>query len=437
MKTIIKNKIIETSRSKFFYLFIISLSLFGCGGSAEEKVDEHAGEHEDAEDVVELTQSQYESAEVGLGNVEMRTISGTIPASGFLDTPPQSKISISAPMGGFVKSTKLLEGSPVKKGQVVAVMQHPDYIKLQQDYLENVSQLEFLKSEYERQEELAKENVNARKSLEKAKADYNTTKATVQGLKATLQMLNISITELEKGEIQNTVNLYSPISGYVTKVNTNIGAFVNPTDVLFEIVNTQKLHVELTIFEKDIPNLEIGQRVLFTLADGTESRVARIQLIGREISHDRSIQVHCEIEGDDMDLIPGMYLNAVIETDSAKVTSLPEEAVVHFEGKDYIFVLTEGDPTSDEHAGHNEEGHEEHEGESEEGHDEHGHGGEGEEPAAYHFQMIEVTKGELDLGYVQIVLPDGFDASSKVAVKGAYAILAKMKNSESEGGHAH
>ena len=316
----------KTTKYIFSSLIAISLLLDAFGEVQEENEGEE--HHDEAEDLVELTNAQYKTAGIELGEIEMRTISGTIPASGMLEVPPQSKVSISAPMGGFVKSTDLLQGSRVEKGQVVAVMQHQDYIQLQQDYLENISQLEFLKSEYERQVELSKENVNARKSLEQAKANYNTTKATVEGLKAKLLMINISLANLEKGNIQNTINLYSPISGYVTKVNTNVGAFVNPTDVLLEIVNTEQLHVELTIFEKDVPLLKVNQPVLFTLANENTTRVAYVHLIGHEISGDRSVQVHCHIEKQDRELIPGMYLKAIVETDSARVSSVPEESVV-------------------------------------------------------------------------------------------------------------
>jgi cobalt-zinc-cadmium efflux system membrane fusion protein len=404
----------KTTNSIFSSLIAMSLLLGACGEVQEEnEVQEH---HDEVEDLVELTHAQYKTAGIELGKIEMRTISGTIPASGMLDVPPQSKVSISAPMGGFVKSTDLLQGSRVEKGQVVAVMQYQDYIQLQQDYLENISQLEFLKSEYERQKELSKENVNARKSLEQAEANYNTTKSTVEGLKAKLLITNINIANLEKGDIQNTINLYSPISGYVTKVNTNIGAFVNPSDVLLEIVNTEQLHVELTIFEKDVPLLKVNQRVIFTLANENTHRVASVHLIGREISADRSVQVHCHIEKQDRELIPGMYLRAIIETDSAHVLSVPEESIVHFEGKEFIFIENKEDH----------EGEHDHEGEKEENREE-----------KNHFKMIEVKTGETELGFIEVKLPEGFDMNSKIVIKGAFSLLAKMKNVEEEGGHVH
>lgn len=397
-------------KSSYISLILATVFLFSCGGGTEntEVTEEH---HDEETDLVELTDAQYNTAGIELGNAEMRTISGTIPASGFLDVPPQSKVTISVPMGGFVKSTTLLQGSRVEKGQVVAVMEHMDYIQLQQDFLEQVNERELTGSEYARQLELAKGNVNATKTVEQAKASYTSAKLSAEGLKAKLRLLNLDTNSVKKGNIQSTINLYSPIAGFVTKVNTNIGAFVNPTDVLFEIVNTELLHVELTIFEKDVPLVKPGQRVLFTLANEEKHRVAHVELIGREIGTDRSVQVHCSIEDQDRELIPGMYLNAIIETDSAHVSAVPDEAIVNFEGKNYIFIETT-ESASDEHEGEHTE-------------------------ASHHFKMIEVGLGETELGYTEVILPENFDLATKIVTKGAFSLLSKMKNSEEEGGHDH
>lgn len=396
--------------SPYIILIIAGVLIASCGGndSSTEATEEH---HDEESDIVELTDAQYNTVGIELGNAEMRTISGTIPASGFLDVPPQSKVTISVPMGGFVKSTTLLQGSRVEKGQVVVVLEHMDYIQLQQDFLEQVSQRELAGLEYSRQLELAKGNVNAQKTVEQAKASYTSAKLSADGLKAKLRLLNIDTSSVKKGNIQSTINLYSPISGFVTKVNTNIGAFVSPADVLFEIVNTELLHVELTIFEKDVPLVKPGQRVLFTLANETEHRVAHVELIGREIGTDRSVQVHCGIEDQDRELIPGMYLNAIIETDSAHVSAVPDEAIVNFEGKNYIFIqTTDSVPVADEHRN---------------------------AETNYHFRMIEVGLGETELGFTEVILPENFDLATKIVTKGAFSLLSKMKNSEDEGGHDH
>lgn len=398
-----------------FLITLLATIAFSCSQDkeGEEAAEEH---HEEEENVVELSEAQMKTGGVSLGKMEEKQISGTIKVNGILDVPPQQLVSISAPLGGFLKSTKLLQGSRVQKGEVIAVIENLDFIQLQQDYLEAKSSFEFAKADYERQQSLSKENVNSEKTLQQAKSNYATSQAKFSGLKEKLKVLNINLTGVEAGEIKSTINLFSPINGYVTEVNVNTGKFVNPSDVLFEIVDTEHLHAELIIFEKDVPKLKLGQKVRFTLANENKERSATVYLIGREISKDRTIQIHCHIDKEDKELLPGMYLTAVVETGGQKVPALPDQAVIDYQGKKFIFVQTEDE-------GHEEHRKEENAEESEEG---------------QHFEMKEIEIGNSELGYTEITSAEIEELkSASIVVSGAYSLLSKMKNSEEEGGHAH
>src|SRR5688572_24757879 len=230
-------------------IFTAAILAFGCKNDAPDTPAEEVHEQEDS--VVELSEAQLRTAGVELGKIEEKQISGTIRVNGVLDVPPQQLVSISAPLGGFVKSTVLLQGSKVRKGQVIATIENIDFIQIQQDYLEAKSNLEFSKTDYERQQQLATENVNSAKTLQQSKANYANWNAKYNGLLEKLKVLNVNVASVEQGKVTSTINLYSPINGYVTQVNVNIGKFVNPIDVLFEIVDTEHLHAELIVFEKE------------------------------------------------------------------------------------------------------------------------------------------------------------------------------------------
>ena len=390
------------------FILVISLVAFlsSCGSAPAESTEEH---HEEEENTVELTEAQMKTANVTFGKVEQKQISGTIKVNGELDVPPQQLVSVSVPFGGFLKNTPLLQGSRVQKGQVIATIENSEYIQLQQDYLEAKNEFDFAKIDFERQQQLATENVNSQKTLQQSKTSYQTWMAKKNGLQAKLKLLNIDLENLEKGNITSTANVYSTINGFVTEVNVNIGKFVNPTDVLFEIVDTEHLHAELIIFEKDVPKIKIGQKVRFTLANETAERIATVYLIGREISTDRTIRIHCHIDKEDKNLLPGMYLKAIVEAGSANVNALPDQAVVDFQGKKYVFAAGEEKPSAEPKK-------------------------EGEQEGT-HFTMIEVTTGNSELGYTEVFLPENWNANNKVVVTGAYSILSKIKNSEEEGGH--
>ena len=397
----------------YFLLFTAAL-ITSCNTETKDApVEEHHEEQE--ETMVEFTGAQIKTAGIKLGKMEEKQISGTIRVNGLLDVPPQQLVSISAPLGGFLKSTSLLQGSRVKKGQLIASIENLEFIQIQQDYLEAKGNFEFAKADYERQQELSKQNVNSEKTLQQAKSNFTSWQARYAGLREKLKVLNLNPTSIEGGNVRSTINLYSPIDGYVTEVNVNIGKFVNPTDVLFEIVDTEHLHAELTVFEKDVPKLKIGQKVRFTLANESKERLATVYLIGREISEDRTIRIHCHIDEEDKELLPGMYLNGVVEAGGALVPALPAEAIVEYEGKKYVFVATG-------------ETHTEEEGESEEN----ALAGEGQ-----HFEIVEVQTGNSEFGFIEITSAGPLNKDSQIVIEGAYALLSTMKNSEEEGGHGH
>lgn len=403
-----------TTIKKLYYILWIGVGAVtgvSCTGDQADHDVTEEHHHEEESDVVVLSEAQLTNAGVVLGGVENKQLSATVKVNGYLDVPPQELVSVSVPLGGFLKNTTLLQGSRVRKGQVIAVIENPEYIQIQQDYLEAKSQLEFAQADYERQQALAKENVNAEKTLQQAKSTYQTWQAKVKGLTARLKIINVNAASLAQGDITGRINLYAPISGYVTEVNVNIGKYVNPTDVIFEIVDTGHLHAELVVFERDIPKIKIGQRVRFTLANETKERMATVYLIGREISQERTVRIHCHLEKEDALLLPGMYLKALVETGEASVPALPSEAIVRFEGKQYIFVPVEETPEAGQHEPDHTEG--------------------------QHFQLVEVLTGHSEFDYTEVTLPENLSAQTQVVVKGAYALLSKMKNSEEEGGHAH
>lgn len=388
--------------------FICSLFLASCG--SKTVTDEATASHSEKENTTEFTQAQYQTARIALGKIQTKQISGTIKVNGMLDVPPQQKVSISVPLGGFLKNSPLLQGSRVTKGQVIATIENLEFIKLQQDYVEAKNQLEFAQIDYQRQQQLAAESVNAMKALQQSKTTFSSWEVKMNSLGEQLKVLGLNPATVAPTTISSSIQLHAPINGYVTKVNVNIGKYVNPTDILFEIVDTEHLHAELTVFEKDVPKLRIGQKVRFTLANETIERLATVYLLGREISADRTIRIHCHIDKEDTNLLPGMYFQAIVETGGIEVPALPDKAIISYQGKKYIFYQLTEQP----HAAMKNEDPEQHKSE-------------------YHFTMIEIQTGNSELGFTEVMLPNDFPMdAAQIVIKNPYAILSKIKNTEEE-----
>ena len=342
---------------------------------------------------------------------------------GKLDTPPQNLVSISPTIGGFVRSTDLLEGLRVKKGQVLAVLEHPDIITLQQDYLENSSVLEMLQQDNERQQALAEGDVSAARTRQEATSKYRVAQARDAALKERLKIIGMDASTLTPATLRSTMNVYSPINGYVTEVAAHIGKFMGPEAVLCRIVDTEHLHAELVVFERDIPKLRVGQKIRFTLANETSARTAKAYLIGRQIDADRTIRVHGHLDNEDGELLPGMALNGTVELDSAQAWTVATDAVVEIEGRSYVFAQ-EG-ATTKQQGGTQDEG---------DGLDK-AIAGQGEK---YHFQGIEVRLGSSASGHTEVTALNGEPLKDRnLVLQGAYSLLSVLLNSDDEDVHGH
>ena len=356
--------------------------------------------------LIELTEAQYQTVGVTLGRLEQRQMSQLIRVNGSLTVPPGQQVSVSSPYGGILKSANLLAGSPVRQGQTLAVLENPEFIRIQQEYLETISQLTFQQQEFERQRELSRENVGALKTLQQATAQLGTLRARVGGLRQQLALLGLNPARLTPETITRTISVRAPIGGTLTQVNVNRGSYVAANDALFEIMNTAGLLAELTVFEGDLARMQIGQRVRLSVVGVAGERTGRIKLINREVNADRTVKVYASLDNPASGALrPGTFVKAVIETGAATEPALPEPAVVQSGNSSQIFVFT---------------GKEDHEG-----------------TVHYRFRPVPVRAGAAQNGYRAITLPTGVAADAQVVLAGAYDILSASAGGEEGGEHGH
>jgi cobalt-zinc-cadmium efflux system membrane fusion protein len=399
--------------NKIAFLALLGLALAGCGADKQEAATGEStaktpvvataatkpateGGEEKEPTGTSLSPAEQRTAGVRLGKVEERALSGGLKVNGTLDAPPQNAVTVSALLGGIVERTTLQQGARVRAGQVLATIRNPEFLNLQQNYLETSSQLEFARSEYARQEELYKQQVAPQKNFQKARAEYRALQAQVAAQAARLRLANLPV----GGKLATSAPVKAPRGGFLKAVNVSAGQSVTATDVLFEIIDPGHLDVVLNVFEKDVPQLRNGQTVRYTLANDSvgADHQAKIYLIGRTVGEDRTVRVYAHLRHEDATRLPGTYVRAVIETTTATVPALPDKALVQFGGKSYLFVADDK-PTA---------------------------------KGATSYRMVAVETGVSENGYTQVTLPEEINGSSAIVTEGAYSLLAKIKNAEEE-----
>jgi cobalt-zinc-cadmium efflux system membrane fusion protein len=385
---------------KIYHIIIALAFLTACGSKEDKKGKDGAAPQQTKArgNTILFTPEQFKNGGIDTGALPMHELSTTIHVNGQVDVPPENLIAVNVPMGGFLKRTTMLPGEPVRKGQVIAEVANQDYITMQQDYLTSMSKIAFLKQELERQRILSQQQASPLKLYQQSQSDYNSEQAQAAGLAQKLRMIGIDPQRLTASNIRPAIAIVAPISGFVSKVNVNIGRYISATDVLMELVNTSDIHAALTVFEQDIPKIAIGNAVTINLPSLPDRYYpGKVILIGRALDTTHSVMVHCHFLKTDKNLLPNMFLQASIATKPQNTTALPDAAITSFEGKSYAFLADKkGKNTL--------------------------------------FSMVPVTVGVKENGWNEVHFNKPEFKDRQFVLKGAFSILSAMKNSGEDGG---
>lgn len=376
-------------------IYICTAAIFSCACGGQKKNTEKAEESNTSKEstdgqTVRLTAQQQKSAGIEVGHPLITNINGTIVLQGAIDVPPQNTVSLSFPLGGYIKSTSMLPGKVVKKGQVLAVIEDMQFIQLQQDYLTAKTNAALADLEFARQQELNKTKASSDKIYEQAKAERERQQILVSSFSEKLTLIGIKPSSLSSETIKKEVSITSPINGFVSKVNITIGKYTSPTDILFELVDPSDIHLTLKVFESDINKIKIGGKVsAYSNVNPDKKYEAEVFLVNKVFDSNRMADIHCHFKYYEPVLVPGMFMNGEVVVQDVQALVVPENAVVRWENKHYAFIQK----------------------------------GEGQ------FKITEVQPGVQHEGKLEIKGAD-IEQQTPIVVKNAFALLMKIKNTE-------
>ncbi|MCX2720123.1 efflux RND transporter periplasmic adaptor subunit [Lentiprolixibacter aurantiacus] len=329
--------------NRIVILFFSIGILFSCKGREEGIAREgDALQADSSTEGIRISEEQFNSRNMSVGKLESITVSDVVTTQGYVDVPPEGRAIVSAPMPGFVRNAPYIVGEYVKRGQHLLTLENPEFVILQQSYLEALAQNAYLKSEYERVKTLFEEQVSSRKNFLKAESDYRTNQAQIVGLKSQLELLQVDIDQLESSGISSHLKLYAPITGSITRVMVNRGMYTPPNEPLLELVNTDHLHLELGVYERDASQIIPGQKIQFYLPENHEELFeGEVFKVGNQVQEEnRTVLVHGHIPENLASRFPvGAYIQAEITLDRKQVFALPEEALLREGEHTYALIV--------------------------------------------------------------------------------------------------
>lgn len=328
---------------KKIYSILIILTLnIACQSKKEEALPVKSLK----DNVVELTKKQLNNSKIKVGSLTQSPLSTTIKVNGKITLAPNAMASVSMPLGGYIKNIKVMPGMVIKKGQILAVIEDQSYVQIQHDYLTTKQQLAFASKDYARQKELNASQAVSEKNFQLSESEFAKQRITLKSLEEKLKLIQINPGTLTANSISKSVNIYAPISGMITKVDVNIGKYVSATDILFQIMDNQSMYAKLNVFEKDAANLSIGQKIkVFTNSQPDVFYETKIEFVNKSYSDESAIEVYAKIFNTTKKLIPGNYINALIQIDNNNAFILNNDAIVDYEGKKFVFIQNENKNT--------------------------------------------------------------------------------------------
>lgn len=410
---------------KFLIIAIIFaglVSIVSCGSKDNTETakpeEDHKDEHENP-NTATLTNEQMKGIGIELGSIEEKQLTASLKTNGLLKVPNQNKASINSIYSGVIKSLLVQPGNLVGKGQTIATVANPEFIQAQSQYLSVNAKIAFAELEVKRQKELNEGNAGALKNLQSAESELRSLRTLKSTLAQQIQLMGINPARLSNGKLISVLSITSPISGVVSSVNVKMGSYVDVSTPVAEIVDNSQLHLDLFVYEKDLPKLKNNQLIHFTLTNNPGKEYdAQIFSLGSSFEGEsKAVTVHAKVQGDKTGLIDGMNITAVISLEKTTVPAIPTEAIVTIAGQDFIFIVSDK---------HSEEEH------PAAGKDSIKHNAKEkpntEEQKGLTFEKIPVAKGTTDVGYTEITLLKEIPKDAKVVVKGAFFVLAKMTN---------
>jgi cobalt-zinc-cadmium efflux system membrane fusion protein len=327
--------------SKWIFALLILLMMNSCDTTKQEKTSA-AQDNSVSEQLISINARQIKNRNFQFAELKSNSIIEQITAQGKLDVPPENLATISALMGGFIRSAPILPGTLVQKGQVLAIVENLDLIEIQRQYAEFHSRREYLKAETARQKVLSDASASALKAYQQIQSELEIAQAQCSAAEMRLKAIGVNTAQVLKGNFVSVYQILAPIQGYITESKASIGLFVQPTDKLFSIANTTHLHAELSVYEHQAIKLSKGQKVYIQLAGENETiRTGTIYLLGHTVQSDRTISVHVHLDKEDPSLVPGTALSASIHLISGLALSVHRQSIYKEKDQHFLYIVVD------------------------------------------------------------------------------------------------
>lgn len=297
-----------------------------------------------AENLIQISQQNFENLGVALSKPEVVGQFPLLSAPAKVMVPPTQEYIVSATQPGVIDKLDVAIGDNVVKGQVLAEINSPDLLTLQKEYLKAENTLQLALAIYQRDQKLLNEGVIPDRRWQETRSQYQAALSEVDGQKQVLEIAGMTTSELDqlgkKHKLSRQLKVRSPIVGVVLERLAVAGTRIDMLMPIYRVANLDELWLEIAIPQEQIANIKLGDKVVIE----NSAASAKITLLGQSVnSENQTILARARLEPQHAkSLRPGQRLNTRIIQPSQQLTfKIPNAAIAQHQGKAFIFIRTE------------------------------------------------------------------------------------------------
>jgi len=168
----------------------------------------------------------------------------------------------------------------------------------------------------------------------------------VKSTRTKLQLLGVSPQEITKLETQRRVSqtstLLSPISGWIFEKNIHQGSAFDNKKRLFQLVNLERVWIEVKIYPNELASLHTKTRFIVTEKSINKTFEAKKVLLYPKINpKEATATLRLRVNNPDGLLKPGMYVSIKIASEPTQKLVIPRTAAIYKNGAWYVFLVTD------------------------------------------------------------------------------------------------
>lgn len=237
---------------KFIFIVIANFLMFACNSSRTDLTKENK------QSTFIIPAKSPIMDKILLNEIKIIEKDTFIYINSLIQYSDENEYHLSLPIAGFLKKSYKKTGDKVRKGEKMALIEHPEYLDLKRDYLKAKVNFDYFRQTFLRQGELAIDQATSIRKMQVSEKDYKNAEIDLKYLELILNQIGVKADDLSESKLSPYGYLYSPVSGIVSDDFSVSGAYFDNSETAYHILTDSVFCVNFVLDKSTPNNLKLG-----------------------------------------------------------------------------------------------------------------------------------------------------------------------------------